>query len=143
MDIYEELKKDHDEVKKMFKQVENNPNMSARKKKFLEIKKELGSHIKLEEKHLYSDMKEKKALKDMALEGHEEHELVKKLMRDLSKDQDKDIWKAKFKVMEELVAHHVEEEEKEMFIKDKRVFGAKMSTALGERYHKEHEKMMS
>lgn len=119
------------------------PKMSSRKKKFLEIKNELGSHIKLEEKHLYSHMKKKKELKDMALEGHEEHELVKKLMRDLSKDLEKDIWTAKYKVMEELVEEHVKEEENEMFIKAKRVLGVKMSAVLGERYHKEHEKMMS
>lgn len=79
----------------------------------------------------------------MALKGHEEHEIVKKLLREISRTDDSGKWMAKFHVMEELVQMHIKEEEKQIFKKASQVLGRSMSQELGEKYDREHEQMMA
>ncbi|MBE0428738.1 MAG: hemerythrin domain-containing protein [Thermoleophilia bacterium] len=143
MDIFKQLKKDHDEVKEMFEKLTQTRQPSSRKKIMDKINKELTSHIKLEEKHLYAHMQKHDELKDMALKGHEEHEIVKKLLREISRTDDSGKWMAKFHVMEELVQMHIKEEEKQIFKKASQVLGRSMSQELGEKYDREHEQMMA
>jgi len=72
--------------------------------------------------------------KDMVLEAYEEHHVVKTMLKELPRvDPNADNFKAKMTVLKELVAHHVEEEEKEMFPMAERQLGAERSGELAER----------
>ena len=71
MIIYDELKKDHDQVKEMMTRIEGlSPRVSASKMKlFPEMKAVLTAHLRAEEKVFYDAMKPGKDAHVSALEG--------------------------------------------------------------------------
>jgi hemerythrin-like domain-containing protein len=69
-----------------------------------------------EEKVLYPALEPHATTHDIVLEGYQEHHVADLLLRELhqlAKDDEK--WGAKFRVLEENLAHHIEEEERKMF----------------------------
>jgi hemerythrin superfamily protein len=71
-------------------------------------------HAVLEEKHIYPLIKEFDEMK--AFEAIEEHALVKAMISSLRKTrQDGSLLTARVKVLEEIVSHHVKEEENDLF----------------------------
>ena len=79
---------------------------------------ELEIHAELEEKLIYPAIREEIDEDDMMNEAIEEHHLVHVLIKELKKLKPADeIFEAKFKVLGELVKHHIEEEEGEMLPK--------------------------
>lgn len=121
MDIFAMLKKDHQNVKELFKKFES--ARSNKQKIADEIFHELEVHTKVEEETLYPAM-EKEADDeggDLVREAYEEHNIAKILIKDLKKlKADDEIFTAKFKVLQENVEHHIKEEENELFPKAKK-----------------------
>jgi hemerythrin-like domain-containing protein len=111
------LKEDHEKVKQLFSQVE-----SGKEKIYSQIEQELKVHMEAEEKFLYPPLEQHDETKEKALEAYEEHHVAKTVMKEISKGSSKDErWKAKVKVLNELIKHHIEEEEKEIFKMAKKV----------------------
>ena len=139
MDAFSLLKEDHRKVEELFKQLES----ATGKKKlsvFEQIKTELELHTHIEEKILYPALEEPKETHDLTLEAYEEHDVVKRLLRELGRAKTADDeWEAKAKVLQENVEHHVEEEENELFKKAAAALGQEEIEALGEEL--ETEKM--
>ena len=76
----------------------------------------LNVHEAIEEQILYPALKPHAETHDIVLEGYQEHHVADLLIRELrrlAKDDEK--WGAKFKVLEESLAHHIDEEERKMF----------------------------
>jgi hemerythrin len=76
----------------------------------------LNVHEAIEEKVLYPALEPHATTHDIVLEGYQEHHVADLLLRELhqlAKDDEK--WGAKFRVLEENLAHHIEEEERKMF----------------------------
>lgn len=124
MDIYALLKKDHQTVKSVFKELEETTSRAVKKREhlFAELNMELTVHALAEEKFLYPLLKEADESHEIALEAVEEHNVVKRLLKELeSADKGTEEWLAKLKVLQENVEHHVEEEEGELFKKSKKV----------------------
>ncbi len=124
MTIYDELKKDHDQVQEMLTRIEG---MSARTstskvKLFEEMKAALTAHVRAEEKVFYDAIKQEKSAHNSVLEGYEEHHVADLLMREISRLPPSDEkWTAKFTVLKENVEHHVEEEESEIWAKARQI----------------------
>lgn len=115
MDAISLLKSDHKKVKGLFKQVETT-ELNQHQMLFEQIKAELEVHTHIEETVLYPRMKEFKELKDIVLEGVEEHHQVKLLIREIDNlVGDSEKFEPKLKVLIEDVEHHIKEEEEEMF----------------------------
>jgi hemerythrin superfamily protein len=130
------LKNDHKEVEKLFKQFEKlGDNATATKRKVVDqIIEALSVHAAIEEQHFYPTVREKKAdIEDDVLEALEEHHVVKWTLSEL-KDMDPkhERFDAKVTVLIEMVRHHVEEEEGEMFPAVREVMGRKALQELGE-----------
>lgn len=129
MQIYELLKKQHQEVADLFKEVRkclDHKNYSGAEKLFDKIKIELTSHAKAEQEVFYQPLKlmarDEKG-QALAWEGEEEHHVICLLLNELSRiSADEEVWSAKIKVLCEIVEHHVKEEENEIFPRAKRVF---------------------
>ena len=116
------LKKDHDQVKKMFKQFEKDIEKSPQQAQGLgqEIISELELHTKLEERIVYPDLQ--KQDEDLYHEAEEEHHVADLLLKEVKELPPGDpSYKAKMMVLRENVEHHIEEEEGEMFKKIKKV----------------------
>ena len=109
------LKSDHEEVKKLFKEIETGEDREAI---FDQIKAALEVHAAIEEEIFYPAVKKARSeqVKDEVREASEEHKQVKALLAAIAEiSSDDESYSAKLKVLKEDVEHHVKEEEGEMF----------------------------
>jgi predicted helicase len=112
------LKKQHREVKSLFKKLESTDNARMRRQLMTEIARNLQGHTTIEEEIFYPAVRglESRKAEEMVLEAYEEHHVVKLVLAELPRVNPEDErFEAKMTVLSELVDHHVEEEEKEMF----------------------------
>jgi hemerythrin superfamily protein len=111
----------HREVKSMFDEFENMTDRAKVSKKKLadKICDALIMHTTIEEEILYPAVREAtEETEDMVDEAVVEHASAKDLIAQVQEmDPGDDLYDAKVKVLGELVEHHVEEEEQEMFPK--------------------------
>ncbi len=137
MDALQMLKKDHETVSKLFERFEKLGDKGAKQKATIvqKIVDELTIHAEIEESVFYPTVRE--ADPDVILESFEEHAIVKNLveqLRDLTPEDE--TFKAKVMVLCDIVEHHVEEEEKDLFKKVKKTMGKAELEELGKQLAK-------
>lgn len=115
MDILDKLQQEHDEAKALLKQLVEGENARDRKATLKKLKAALVPHLRAEEKIVYDAVL---ALKDKQIkqdgeEGYLEHGLGDRMLATLGKITNamSPEFSAAAKVLKELVEHHVEEEE--------------------------------
>jgi hypothetical protein len=136
MNAFELLKTDHKKVSDLFKQLEDTTEraVKTREQLFATVKQELEIHARIEEQIFYPAIKEADETREITLEAIEEHNVVKRLLKELEGlSVEDERWTAKLKVLKENVEHHVEEEEGEMFKDAKKVLSAEQIEELGAR----------
>jgi hemerythrin superfamily protein len=125
IDAVELLTQQHREVEEMFERFEKMTDRAKVSKKKLadEICNALIMHTTIEEEIFYPATREaSEDTEDMVDEAVVEHASAKDLIAQIMEmDPGDDLYDAKVKVLSELVEHHVEEEEKEMFPKTKQL----------------------
>ena len=128
IDAVELLTKQHREVEDLFEQFEKaGDNAKDKKKKLAEqICNALTMHTMIEEEIFYPATRaaggEEEETEDMVDEAIVEHASAKDLIAQIQEmDPDDDLFDAKVKVLSEMIDHHVEEEEKEMFPKTRKL----------------------
>ncbi|THC42504.1 hemerythrin domain-containing protein [Massilia sp. Mn16-1_5] len=125
IDAVELLTQQHREVEEMFERFEKMTDRAKVSKKKLadEICKALIMHTTIEEEIFYPATREaSEDTEDMVDEAVVEHASAKDLIAQIMEmDPDDDLYDAKVKVLSEMIDHHVEEEEKEMFPKTKQL----------------------
>lgn len=112
MKATELLKHQHDEVRTLFVRLLQG---SGNTKLLLDkLGEKLSAHMVIEQELFYPAVM--KVKEDLVLEGYEEHAVarfaLKRLMRTASGDRS---FKAKVTTLKEIIEHHVEEEEHELF----------------------------
>lgn len=117
--IYDILKIEHRDVKKLFKQIVDEERFQE--SVYNQIKMALQLHMAGEEKLLYPRLENNAESRTITLESYEEHDLGKKIINDIDNTTDMDAKFAKLKVLSEAIDMHVKEEEDELFKKAKRV----------------------
>jgi hemerythrin-like domain-containing protein len=140
MDAFNLLKADHRKVEDLFSELES-ASGQAKMRVFEQIKTELELHTHIEETIFYPALEEPKQTHELTLEAYEEHDVVKKLLEELSRAKSPtDEWEAQAKVLQENVEHHVEEEENELFKKAKAVLSQDEIETLGEQMESEKQR---
>lgn len=143
MDILSLLKKDHLEVKQLFEEVValDDDATEDRQELFNQIEQALTLHAQLEEQFFYPPLRQKAVsehegeAKDLVLEAYEEHKNIKSELEEVADLAPTDeSWKAKFHVLHELVEHHVQEEETEMFPDARDLLGEAELRRVGEQF---------
>ena len=135
------LKKQHKEVKALFKKVENTENGRERRRLMDEIATALEGHTTIEEEIFYPAVRglETQKAEEMVMEAFEEHHVVKLVLAELPQvDPEDERFEAKMTVLSELVEHHADEEEKAMF-KTAQKLGKAELDALGEQMEQRFE----
>ena len=127
---------------------ENHPLDDDAKKRsdlFKQFRTELTAHSRAEEKVLYRGMEKSEEGKDDALEGAVEHEVVDRLMEDLSRSRSigSDKWTARCTVLQELLEHHIDEEEGEFFKIARKIFDRETLAKMGTAFTAEKTKLAS
>ena len=125
MDAITMLKRQHREVSELFERFHKARTGKQKQDIFEKIADALAIHAAIEEQHFYPSVK-KKATEDILRESVEEHLQMKRVIADLLDLDASDVsFAAKVKVLQDDVEHHVEEEEKDLFPKVKKLFDAK------------------
>jgi hemerythrin-like domain-containing protein len=111
------LKADHQRVKDLFTQYEATDNVETKRTLAAQVFVELEMHAQLEENVFYPAVNEEtEEGPELVQESLSEHETVKHLIQELrGMAHDTDAFDTKFQELIQNVAHHVEEEEAEMF----------------------------
>ena len=128
------LEQQHREVEKLFEKFEkaSDGTKKTRHQICQQISDQLAIHAEIEEKIFYPATKDART-EDLLLEAVEEHLSAKRIIADLvEQDPEDHILRAKMKVLQEQVEHHVEEEEKELFPKVKKLLDAERLEELGD-----------
>jgi hemerythrin-like domain-containing protein len=121
-EFLETLEKEHVEVQEILEKLKNTSGKAVKSKEdlFMKLKQELIPHMKGEEKHFYPLLLKKKEGKEIGLEALEEHHVAEMILKELdSLSKSDETWNAKISVFAEIVKHHIEEEEEEVFEKAK------------------------
>jgi hemerythrin-like domain-containing protein len=121
------LKGDHQRVRQLLRRLENATERAATRRKDLlaQIESEVKVHTTIEEEIFYPAFKEavrSKSDQEIYFEAVEEHHVVDLVMPEIkSTDATSEQFGAKAKVLKDLIEHHAEEEENEMFRKARKV----------------------
>ena len=129
------LKKQHKNVKALFKKVEETEDGRRRRQLMDEISNELKLHTRIEEEIFYPAVREIGTSKaeQMVDESFEEHHVVDLVLAELPNVNPEDErFAAKMTVLSELVEHHADEEEDEMFPMVEKKLGKERLQELGE-----------
>jgi hemerythrin superfamily protein len=132
------LKADHVKVKGLLRKLDESGSRAVKERERLvgEIERELKVHSQIEEELFYPTFKkvaEKTAAEDLFYEATEEHHVVDMILPALKAANPKSHeFEAKAKVLKDLVEHHIQEEETQMFVKARRLMADEQLRALGD-----------
>jgi len=130
MSAIDMLESQHREVDELFEELESAETADEKRQIFEMLADDLAVHAAIEERHFYPAVKAQRT-EDILLESLEEHLTIKRTIADLLKlDADDETFDAKVTVLKELVEHHVEEEEKDLFPKVRKLLDAETLDAL-------------
>jgi hemerythrin superfamily protein len=138
MNAIDLLKADHEKVKGILSQLSESTDRALKKRVELldKLEMEITIHTQLEEQILYPAFKEAggKEQDEMYYEAKEEHRTVDSLVLPDLKGTDPSTpeFAGRVKVVKELLEHHIEEEETEMFPQAKKLLGKAKLDELGE-----------
>jgi hemerythrin-like domain-containing protein len=131
------LREDHAKARRLLKQLESARQASRRKSVLEQVVEEITLHTTLEEEIFYPafrDAATRKGDSEQYFEALAEHNVVRIVIPDLKMtDAESDAFAGKAKVLKELIEHHAEEEEKEMFPRARTLLGAETLATLGDR----------
>lgn len=138
MNAIELLEADHERVKGILTQLSDSTERGVKKRTELldKLEMELTLHTKLEEEILYPAFKEAGGKEEAIMyhEAKEEHRAVDSLVLPDLKNTDPGSleFTGRVKVVKELLEHHIEEEEEEMFKQARKLMKKDELEALGE-----------
>jgi hemerythrin superfamily protein len=138
------LKQDHEKVRGLLETLEK--ATGARRAKLLaQIGQELKVHTTIEEEIFYPAFREAAKKKDdqvMIYEAVQEHHMVDVALPEAGEGENNEDLKGKAKVLKELVEHHADEEEDDMFPRARKLFDRAELRALGEQMEARKKELM-
>ncbi len=144
MDLLSEISKDHEEFRAqlttMAKTATSNPEESV--KTFRTMYEHLVAHHETEEHILFQKLKAFEDARDPVEEALEEHKAIDLYLEWVKASHKTERWEAKVSVLEELVTHHLKEEEDKVF-KAARSHLKDELPSLGEKFEAEEQRRLS
>jgi hemerythrin superfamily protein len=132
------LKSDHVTVRKLLRELEatTERGVKVRERLVADIEREIKIHSQIEEELFYPAFKkaaEDTKAEDLFYEATEEHHVVDMVLPALKSTNPKSPeFGAKAKVLKDLIEHHAQEEETEMFVKARRLLDDEQLRTLGD-----------
>lgn len=132
MDAIELLKQQHREVEKLFSAIEEADAPAEKTRLFQELAGKLVGHDGIERQLFYPACEEALGMNEQLGEALVEHGLVEFSLYQADQAAGGPDFEYKVKVLKELLAHHIEEEEKEFFPMVRKALGTDKLESLGE-----------
>jgi hemerythrin superfamily protein len=133
------LEKQHRKVEDLFDKLEHAED--GRKELVRELADNLAAHMAIEQELFYPAVREVDA--KLVAESFEEHALAEVGLRRLLVATTDDAYKARVTALKELIEHHVEEEEKELFPEVEKALDDDKLEVLGEQMNERFEEVVS
>lgn len=137
MVIYEQLRRDHHEIRDVMADIESTSERAVKRRTELlhELKTRLLSHAKAEEVAFYRSILDDDVTHEQALEALEEHKIAETVLHELEEvDPGDDRWMAKFRVLRESLERHMDEEEKDIFQKAEKIVSRDEAEEMGDAF---------
>jgi hemerythrin-like domain-containing protein len=133
--ITDSLRADHGELRRLIAKINDEPGVAVKHKLFTQdFLPLLESHTGAEEETLIARALTEEKLRACANEGLEEHDVAEFEAAKIKISASDDQWITRFRVLTELLEHHLDEEEKEFFPLAERVLSAEEQSELASRY---------
>ena len=141
------LHDDHRKVSGLFEEILATGGQARRTELFGELRDELAAHAKAEEKIVYNRLEKSRdeKVRGFAFEGRVEHNLVYTLLDELQRMRNKssEQWTAKLTVLQEMIEHHVKEEESEGFSSIRSECDKEELDRMADQFEREKEKLLA
>ncbi len=134
MVIYEELKKDHREVLALCDRLIQSADASSEQRNGLiaQIRDALIPHSRAEEALFYNAIRQEAADKAEIAHAYTEHMMAETLLRSLQVQGVVDVaWRTTATKLRDALAHHIQEEETEMFAEAQKVLSTQEAEQIG------------
>src|SRR5262245_59763836 len=129
------LKADHKELRRLLESLKEAPGDGRRERLLAQVEDALKTHTKIEEEIFYPafrDVAVTKRDRQLFFEAIEEHHAVDTILPEVASVRaEPDVFAARAKVLKEIVEHHAEEEETEMFPRARKLLPASELRRLG------------
>lgn len=138
MDIYENLKKDHVEVKNLLTElISLGENDEYRYTIIEKISSELIPHARAEEAVFYNSIRASDADTGVVMHSFKEHMEAESLLRLLQTRNKLDFdWKETAQKLKDSLEHHIQEEESKVFTQAKKLFSAEEASQISTAFDK-------
>lgn len=145
--ILQDLHNDHEQVADLIEQMLQTSDGKERGIIFKQVMTQLLAHSEAEQAVLYRRLEksdEEKA-RQFAYEGDNEHKIVEQQLQQMARARNKasEQWTAQAMVLQDLVSHHVAEEESTGFSCAKDEFDTEILEKLGEQFRRQKEKLLT
>ena len=137
------LKKQHVEVKSLFKRIENASGRAAKAKLFEQLAAKLVGHDAIEREIFYPACEKAMGMTDLLSEALVEHGVVEFSLYQADQARMDDDFSAKCQVLGEIVNHHVQEEQDDFFPKVEKALGKATLLELGAKMQLRFEQALS
>lgn len=135
MNIYEILKKEHDEVKALADQLVEEQDSKKRSELIQKITDELVPHSRAEEWVLYNVLRDLDKSTEQVNHSYKEHVKAEALLRSLSVTEAVHInWKSGAENFRDYLNHHIEEEQGKIFPAAKKILSEQEAVLLGKAF---------
>lgn len=145
MPILDSLARDHRELEDLLAQLATTPSTepARRVELFSRLQSLLQGHSRAEEEVVYRRLRERRPEEQETLEAYEEHHVADVLLQELASACPGGVaWAAKVKVLEELLHHHIKQEEVQLFPLVTETFGAATQAQMDEDFQTlKHERI--
>src|SRR5262249_5699771 len=129
------LKKDHEKVKGLLKRLQRAKDRDTQRNIFGQIDSDLQIHTRIEEEIFYPAFKnaaKNESQRELYFHAVEAHHIVDMILPEMRTSVlTKEAFVAKARLLTELVENHIDEEEKQMFPKAKKLLGTDRLVTLG------------
>lgn len=135
MEIFENLLRDHERLKRMIARLKSEAEEVDQKMAvFNELKELLAAHTAAEETVVLSRSLKDPLARARTLEGLEEHVLAEDLVNKIGHTNELEVWEARVKVLCDSLEHHLKEEEEDLFPDLKNRWTRAERERMGEEY---------
>ena len=144
MDVLELIKAEHRQVETLFSEIESTDNTQKLYECFNQLYNALNVHAEVEEQTFYPAIRHCQDTEELVDAAHKEHEQAKQMLEDLaSLSPTSAEFNQKIGELKQVIQHHVQEEENEMFAQVRECMTPEEREQLGSEFAAVKSKLQS